>query len=97
MVEASLGTHEAIVTDINSNPWVSRARDHLVMAKHLRVNASLLRTPQARRKLAQLATLYEELSLRYLLETNAELEAMPCTACLQELLETPTEAARSVR
>ncbi len=97
MVTASLGNHEAVVTDTNANPWVSRARDHLAMARHLRVNASHLKTPQARMKLAQLATLYEELSLHYLLETDADQEATPCTARLEEFLETPTQAAHKAR
>jgi hypothetical protein len=85
------------VTDTNANPWVSRARDHLVMARHLRINASHLKTPQARMKLAQLAALYEQLSLHYLMEINADQEATPCTARLEEHLEPPTGAAHGVR
>ena len=43
-----------------------RATEHLIMARKLRVTAAKLKTNEARDKLLQLATLYEQLSVCYL-------------------------------
>ncbi len=51
------------------DPLVSRAREHLAMAIRLRNTASKLATPLGRARLAQLAALYEQLSLYFLEES----------------------------
>lgn len=53
------------------DPLLSRARDHLAMAIRLRNTASQLSTVPGKTRLAQLATLYEQLSLYFLEESRA--------------------------
>ena len=51
-----------------TNSGTLRASEHLRMAKQLRITAAKLKTDEARDKLLQLATLYEQLSVCYLEE-----------------------------
>jgi hypothetical protein len=51
------------------DPWLFRSRDHLAMAIHLRSTARKLKTVAGKARLAQLAALYEQLSLCYLEES----------------------------
>ena len=53
----------------DTDPWISRAMDHLAMAIRLRGTAAKLKSVEGRSRLTQLAALYEQLSLCFLEES----------------------------